>query len=164
MRGRVMETTRIAFTGHRPNKLGGYAPNNPTKLKLKEKIKEVLSKRCPDMVMSGMALGVDQWAVEVCIDLDIPFIAAIPFYGQESMWPKESKDYYLMLLDKATEIIHVCDPGYAAWKMQKRNKYMVDWCDTLVAIFDGTEGGTKNCVDYAKSTSKEIIHIDPRKV
>lgn len=46
--------------------------------------------------------------------------------------------------------------------MQNRNKKMVDACDKLIAIFDGTNGGTANCVNYAKYINKEIIIINPK--
>ena len=48
--------------------------------------------------------------------------------------------------------------------MQKRNEYMVDKCDILLAVWDGSAGGTNNCVKYARKLDKEIIIIDPRKI
>jgi uncharacterized phage-like protein YoqJ len=38
--------------------------------------------------------------------------------------------------------------------MQKRNEYIVDNSSLLLSLWDGTSGGTKNCLDYAKK--KEI--------
>ena len=31
-----------------------------------------------------MALGTDQWAAKIALELSIPYIAAVPFRGQES--------------------------------------------------------------------------------
>jgi uncharacterized phage-like protein YoqJ len=45
--------------------------------------------------------------------------------------------------------------------MQKRNEYMVDKCDKLLAVWNGTTGGTHNCIKYAKSKGKEIILLNP---
>ncbi len=45
--------------------------------------------------------------------------------------------------------------------MDKRNKWMVDNCDLLIAVWNGTSGGTANCVNYAKSINKQIIIINP---
>ena len=56
----------------------------------------------------------------------------------------------------------MCDGGYAGYKLQKRNEWMVDHCDILIAVWDGTSGGTANCVNYAQSVNKEKIFIDPR--
>lgn len=46
--------------------------------------------------------------------------------------------------------------------MQKRNEWMVDNCDILIAVWDKSPGGTKNCVDYAESKKKQIIYINPK--
>jgi len=39
---------------------------------------------------------------------------------------------------------------------------MVDHSDVLMAMWDGSSGGTKNCYKYAKDKNKRIIRIDPR--
>jgi uncharacterized phage-like protein YoqJ len=109
-----------------------------------------------------MALGVDQWAAHIAYKLGIPFLAAIPFEGQEKAWPKQSQLTFHLLLKMAKEKVIVSEGGYSAYKMQVRNEWMVDRCDKLIAIWDGTPGGTGNCVQYANSKNKEIIFINPR--
>ena len=47
-------------------------------------------------------------------------------------------------------------------KMQKRNIWMVDNADVLVAIWDGSSGGPKNTVEYTRKVKKPILHIDPK--
>lgn len=149
----------VSATGHRPDKLGGWDPCEKH-TKIKNAIRSVLQALPVSGAISGMALGVDTWFAEVCIELRIPLLAAIPCDGQESRWPKESQDHYHRLLAHAEKI--VVSPGpYAAWKMQVRNIYMVDHCDLLLAVFDGSAGGTKNCVDYALQSGKRIWRIDP---
>lgn len=152
----------VAFTGHRPEKIGGYKLPNPTYLHVYKEIESTLKKLNPDKVISGMALGVDQIAAYIAYKLKIPFIAAVPFEGQEKAWPFKSQHIYKILLKNAIETVIVCDGGYAGYKLQKRNEWMVDHCDILIAVWDGTSGGTANCVNYAQSVNKEIIFIDPR--
>ena len=41
---------------------------------------------------------------------------------------------------------------------------MIDNSDILIAVFDGSKSGTKNCIDYAKKHNKEIIIIDLNKI
>jgi uncharacterized phage-like protein YoqJ len=151
----------VAFTGHRPNKLGGYKTPNPTSRYVTWRIELELIGLNPDRAISGMALGVDQWASQVCVKLGIPFVAAVPFKGQESQWPEQSQREFQRLIKLAEEVVVVCDGGYSAAKMQRRNEYMVDKCDILIAVWDGTPGGTGNCVRYAQSKGKEIIRILP---
>lgn len=157
----------ISFTGHRPDKLPnkqtGYKLPNPTYIKVCVELEKILKEKQPEKVISGMALGFDQWAASVAIKLNIPFIAAIPFEGQESAWPIFSQKSYHLLLKKAYEIVVVSPGSYSAYKMQIRNEYLVNNCDILVACWNGdTSGGTYNCIQYAKSLNKEIIYIDPK--
>lgn len=113
--------------------------------------------------ISGMALGVDQWFAETCIVLGIPFTAAVPCDDQERLWPEESQRHYRELLAKAHHV-RVVSPGpYAPWKMQARNEFMVNECDVLLAVWDGSSGGTANCVKYAEKVGKPVWRIDPRR-
>lgn len=152
----------VAFTGHRPDKLGGYKLPNPTYMHVCREIEKALIQLKPDKIISGMALGVDQWAANIALKLGIPFIAAVPFLGQEGKWPDSSKKIYKMLLDKAAEIVIVSEGGYAAGKLQARNKWMVDHADIVIAVYNGdATGGTANCVKYAKEHDKEMVYITP---
>ena len=150
----------IAFTGHRPNKLGGYG-QSPTRDLIEKRLRSLLDALKPSKCISGMALGFDQWAAQICIDLGIPFVAAIPFKGQELKWPCKSQSAYLVLMAKAIDVKVVCEGPYAAWKMQERNKWMVDQADEIIACFDGSPGGTANCLAYARLLGKTIHIIDP---
>ena len=151
----------ICFTGHRPDKLGGYNLPNPTYIKVCQKIEAALQELNPDKAISGMALGVDQWAAAICIKLGIPFTAAIPFAGQEAIWPAASKKTFAKLLSKAADQVIVSEGGYSAHKLQIRNEWMVDHSDLVIAIWDGSKGGTGNCVDYATRVGKKIHRINP---
>lgn len=152
----------IAFTGHRPDKLGGYKVPNLTYLHICQQIDKTLRNLKPEKVISGMALGVDQWAAHIAHKLNIPFLAAIPFVNQECKWPEQSQRIYHKLLSLSSEQVIVSPGAYEREKMMIRNAWMVDHCDTLIAIWDGTKGGTGNCVEYAKSVNKDIIFINPR--
>lgn len=144
-----------AGTGHRPDKLGGYSEDVMNRLVNVAK-KSILGY---EKIITGMAQGWDTALAIACIEEKVPFIAAIPFLGQDRMWPKESQDRYQYLLSKAWDIKVVTDGGYAPWKMQHRNKWMVDNCDELVALWDGSEGGTGNCIKYATKVGKPIINV-----
>jgi uncharacterized phage-like protein YoqJ len=155
----------ISFTGHRPNSLGGFTIPNPIYEDIYSKIIDALHKFSPTEAIVGMAQGVDQWAASACIELNIPYIAAIPFIGQERVWPDEAKRIYRYYLGNSKKVEIISSGGYAAWKLQKRNEWMVDNCDLLIAVYKtGSTGGTKNCIDYAKSINKEIFIIEVKDV
>lgn len=107
-----------------------------------------------------MALGIDTIVAEVAVELNIPFVAAIPFVGQEKIWKQYQKDKYNSLLSKATEKVIVSSGGYAAYKMQVRNEWMVKNSDLLIAVYnDKKSGGTFNCLQFAHSENKQTSII-----
>ena len=149
-----------AFTGHRPDKLGGWDPLHPIVGRVKRAIRHALIELWPTEVISGMALGVDQWADQEAVDLGIPFVAALPCDHPEAPWPLPSQERYRALLAKAARV-HVVRPGpYHSWKMDRRNEWMVDNCDLLLAVWDGSRGGTANCVAYARQVARDVRELD----
>ena len=146
----------VAGTGHRSDKLGGY--DSSTYERVFKCAVIALQEQRPDLVISGMALGWDMALAEAAYALEIKFKAYVPFEGQESKWPRESRRLYLALLGKAESVVHVSSPGYSAQKMWDRNVRMVDDCDLLVALWDGSSGGTSNCLSYAKRAGRTSIN------
>ena len=147
----------VCATGHRPNKLGGYGLD--VKTKLEQLAFTWLEEHKPDKAISGMALGWDQAFARAAIELNIPLVAAIPFTGQEQAWPDSSQKEWKRLVDAAYEVVIVSEGGYAAWKMQKRNEWMVDQSDMVLALWDGSSGGTCNCIKYANKVSRPISNL-----
>lgn len=145
----------LCGTGHRPNKLGGYGDD------VTERLVEVAKKHLDnvDKVVSGMALGWDTALAIAAVQKGIPFVAAVPFIGQEQAWPEESQTIYRNLLDLACETVIVCEGGYAPWKLQERNKWMVDHSDAVLALWNGTSGGTRNCLSYASKKGKVVLNV-----
>ena len=148
----------VAGTGHRPDKLGGYGED------VHERLVSVACSALGDIegdvtrVISGGALGWDQALAEAALRLELPLTLALPFAGFWSKWPKKSQDYLELLVSRADKVVYVCEEGYAPWKMQERNKWMVDNCNTLLALWNGTDGGTHNCIKYANSVGRQIVN------
>lgn len=137
----------LSCTGHRPERLGGYG--HDVWMRLLDLSCEFLSDCSPTCVISGMALGWDQAMAYSCIIKGIPFVAAIPFIGQDASWPTKSRDLYNEILGRSREI-HVVSKSRSKVSFMKRNMWMVDHSDTLVALWDGSyDSGTGHCVRYA---------------
>lgn len=153
----------IGVTGHRPNKLGGYGPEATELLDTlcNGLLKHLKAKNRVSRVLTGMALGFDQAIARSCILNDIEFDAVVPFLGQELSWPEESQDTYKWIISQARirKVVSLC--GYSSWKMHVRNQWIVDNCDTLYALYDGTHGGTANCVKYAHEKKRKIVNLWP---
>lgn len=159
----------IGITGHRLGKyLGGYTfPNKVT-----DKVTKLLRRTFNELsesilepnltIITGMAIGTDMIAAQLAVDMELPFIAAVPFIGQEKVWPEEHQKQYKSLLKKAKEVKIVSEGGFAGWKLQKRNEWIVDNCDVLVAVWHHTQpaSGTYNCLKYARSIKKDTVIIE----
>ncbi len=153
----------IAGTGHRPQKLpSGFSMSHVFAIRAKREIRKALEALKPEYGISGMALGFDTWLAEALVKLEIPFIAAIPCKGQEEVWNQTFRDHYRWLISKAWKV-HTIGEVYNATCMQKRNMWMIDQLrnreDRLIALWDGTRGGTSNCIRYAKDQGIEVINL-----
>lgn len=175
----------ISFTGHRPNKLGGYDYSSGVNVKIMEILKSklidivTLSREKDIHFIVGGALGLDQMAYIICSQLkqelntcNISIEVAVPFKNQSCKWIESSKQLYQKQLDIADKVTYVdtldsykikgySEDIYYPAKMQKRNMYMVDNADFIISIWDGSNGGTKNCVMYTKSLNKKVLNLNP---
>lgn len=147
----------IAGTGHRPEKLGGYS--DTVLARLTALAQAYLIRVDATHVVSGMALGWDTALCIAALNLGLPVTAAIPFRGQESHWPDKSQEMYHTLLSRVDRTVIVCPGGYSASAMQKRNEWMVHECDRLVALWDGSRGGTGNCIWYAELVGRPYDNV-----
>lgn len=162
----------FCFTGHRPNKLYGYNKSEFKNIAIRNAIKDAIKllyiKHNIRNFISGMALGVDQWAAEIVLELkeaypDIKLIAAIPCRDHSSKWPQKSRDEYNNILDKCDYRVMVNKMRYFPQCMQIRNEWMVDRSIGQIAVWDGTSGGTGNCIKYADFVQKtKRITINPK--
>jgi len=156
-----------AFTGHRPDKFPfGYDFNHPLCIEIRDRLRTAIEYEIKNGIkhfISGMAMGVDLWAAEEVLKLkqEYPHItleAAIPCPAQSRKWPKKFQKIYseiLNLCDKKTIISTV----YTPWVMQARNRYMVDKSSVLIAVYNGTSGGTQNTLLYAMSQNLRIVEL-----
>ena len=159
--------TSCCFTGHRPAKLPWhYQESDPQCLALKRRIAavlEVLYQNEYRHFICGMALGCDHYFCECALALrtshpDITVEAAVPCPEQASRWSQEQQTRYARLLD-ACDFQTMVSPQYTPFCMQKRDRYMVDRASLLVAVFDGSSGGTQYTIAYALQKGLSIVDI-----
>ena len=152
-------------TGHRPQgfpfRYGVDRKKHNTYLKmLKEKIELAINEYGITNFISGMALGTDLDFAETVLKLrniyPITLECAIPCPNQTLKWNSTDKIRYKSILKRADEI-NVISERYTPECMLKRNRYMVDKSEIVIAVFNGIEkGGTWYTVNYAKNQNKVI--------
>lgn len=165
-----------AITGHRPVRFKWKYKENDTRCKrLKRTIQDQLVQLYEQGTRRfyvGGALGVDQWAGEILLRLkeqpeygDIELVVALPFEGHDAEWDDRSQSRLKFLVDHSTETVTVgttAEPAAICYK--KRNYYMVDHADCLLAVYDNDRSirsGTGMTVNYAQKKRLPIILIHP---
>lgn len=150
----------VGITGHRPDKLGGWQIPNATQMAVVRGIEAALLELKPSALITGMALGVDQWAAEVCIHHKIPFAAFVPYPDYGDNWPPHSQAHYRWLLSKAYQTVYVNpNPGYDPRKLHSRNAWIVENCALLLAVYNGTPGGTQSCLGVAARFNRPVRYL-----
>jgi len=144
----------VAGTGHR-----NFGDDDLEQI-VRDWLNNRISELQPTLIITGMALGFDTWLAKEALRQEIPFIAAVPFQDQDARWHKLRQTEYRNLLKQAQEVRVVSRGSYAAWKFQKRNEWMVDRADLVLAAWDGRPvGGTANCVAYAKRANVPLEYL-----
>lgn len=151
--------TTIAGTGHRPSP-GRFDSTPETFEVLVSLAYNWLLDEQPDVIVCGMALGFDQALAKAAIELRIPVVAFLPFIGQADRWTKRQAETYDHLLSQCAEK-KLISRDYHPAAFQRRNEAMVDACDSVLALWDGTPGGTANCVRYAESGLIDVVNLWP---
>ena len=173
---------KVCFTGPRPSKLGGYDLNSYMNFIILQRVINCLeslldkSNHCYYFIVGG-ALGFDTICAITVLDLKekykdrIKLEVAVPFKDQSIVWKsKEDITRYNYILENADKVTYVdtlaqydtkttISGKYHVAKLQKRNEYMVDNSSVVITWYNGSGGGTDNCLRYAKRHDKTIINL-----
>ena len=111
--------------------------------------------------LSGMAMGVDLWAAAIVLQLreenpSIHLIACIPWPGFAAKWKEPWKSMYYNTMKKADFRVCISD-HYENGVFRKRNEYMIDRSARVIAVFNGSPGGTKDTLSYAAGKGIEAV-------
>lgn len=162
----------VSFTGHRPDKIGGYDNEKPQRTLLvnnwlEEVTRRIIEKFGDVNFISGGAQGVDTMAAEIILqhkekykDKNIHLTMAIPCpqFGED--WPEEAKNRLQYIIKQSDKSLFVRDNYTGPIVLDLRNKWMVDNSSIIVAVWDGSLGGTRNCFKYAQEMQKKIWRLN----
>ncbi len=157
------------FTGHRPKSLPwGYNEKGNEYKQFIKRLKDALNTLINEGVglfISGMAQGFDIIAAETIIELKkkhptIKLECAIPCLNQHVGWSKGYKERYKKVLEQADSVTYVSQCNYFTGCMRKRNRYMIEKSTHLIALYNGTKGGTAQTIEFANKKNVAIIIIN----
>lgn len=147
----VLEIT--SFTGHR------NITND--KRTLRSFALTVLKENDVKHAAVGMALGWDMAVGMSCFKEGIPYTAHVPFKGQEKRWPIEEQRDYNMLLSCAQHVVTYYD-DYQPAAFFVRNEEMIKTSTKLIAMYNGSNGGTEHAIGFALRTKLPYINVWPK--
>ena len=163
----IDKTSTCCFTGHRPAKMSWRTNEDDYRcLELKERIfnaVDAVYKIGVRHYISGMAIGCDFYFCDAVILLrsqkpGVTLEAAVPWEGQAESWSSKLRDrYYRLMADCDYETVVQTDYSFDC--MVRRNRYMVDKSNYLIAAYNGSTGGTLHTMNYAKSQGIQVIEL-----
>ncbi len=163
-----------AVIGHRPTRFKfKYQENNIGCKRLKKRLHDqfiLLYEQGVRRFVIGGSLGVDIWSGEILLKLKeqpgysgVELVLALPHPGHDTRWDQRSKARLAFLLAHCAEYTTVGTKADAE-SYYKRNRYMVDHSDCLLAVYDNDKtvrSGIGQTVQYAERLGKSIIMIHP---
>ena len=157
------------FTGHRPEKLPwGLDERDPRCAALKQSLlREIEGLYCQGFrhFISGMAMGCDLYFAEAALALrekypDLSVEGAVPCPTQSGRWPEPLRRRWRNILDRC-DLETVVQQHYDRYCMLRRDRYMVDRSAAILAVFNGTPGGTQYTLNYAMDQKLKVLLLDP---
>lgn len=159
---------RTCFTGHRPDKLeaAGQIPLEQVSASLRDSIVSAVDDGITTFI-SGMCPGIDILAAEEVIklratDSRIKLIAAMPYPRFAFNW--ENWGIRVESVLARADLVKYVSPTYTGKGVfRKRNQWMIDHSDRLIAYWDGSPGGTYMTVTMARNKGIKIDNCFEKK-
>ncbi|HEX7276783.1 MAG TPA: ribonuclease H [Acidimicrobiales bacterium] len=154
---------RVVVAGHRPPDLGGY-DDNPVAAAVRTKLAEVLAAKRqlhPDLVvLTGLGLGAEQLAAEAALDVDVPFVAVLPYSDPDGVWPADARQRFRHLLDHATAtvVLQQKQPAtkqLAGAALRRRDQWVARHSHEAIVVWDGADATVGRTVRALQDTLGE---------
>lgn len=157
-----MSLYTLSVTGYSPDKLYGYNLKNRRWAKLFKLFQKIIIERRATKAITGMLLGVDTVFAMAVLNLrdrkryPIQLCCAIPCYNMTDPWISNvDVRRYNQILNCANEVEYVTKGIYTPRCFFKRDQYMINNCDELLAVWDGIHGLPRR-IKYAQYKQKPI--------
>jgi uncharacterized phage-like protein YoqJ len=144
--------SKLAFPGHKGTSRELYMRLTDLAVAWLDKNDEYRS------VISGCAMGWDLALANAADYLNRELWMYVPYKGHGEKWTTFYREEHDRLIKEAY-IVYAPDVEYNPRHLLQRNKDMVRDADVMLALWDGSEGGTAHCVRYAESKKVPVINL-----
>lgn len=159
------EMLRLWVTGYRSYEMGTFGDKDPKIVVIKYALKRVLREQIDnglEWIITGGQLGIEQWTVEVVIELKAEFPSLkvaimLPFQAFGSQWQANSQAKLKELLAKSDFAESVSNAPYQGpHQLQSYQKFMLTHTDGALLVYDTTFEG-KTVYDYRVIQKQQAI-------
>ena len=149
----------VMITGHRVHK--SYAENKDDIVaQIDTEFHELMDVYGDNIILiTGMALGPDQWFAELGLKYGLTVHAYIPFVGQEKSWTRMEQASYRTTLEEVEKVIVVSNIRNSNVYIE-RNIEMLKAAKHCIAIYDKSRSGTGYVVNNTSKYSVSLKLID----
>ena len=147
----------IALTGHRSEEC---ISEEHVRDRVRTVLQELQDGPGLPTIITGMANGFDLWGGSEAVRFGAPVWAARPWSTHAAR--RGDEGLYAEIVEAAERVVVVTEadqyPG--PWVYHKRNEWMVDNADRVLAYWNGKQrGGTYACLNYANKVGRPVRNI-----
>lgn len=165
---------RLVITGYKAQELGIFSDTHPgipiIKKAIQNQLIPLLENGLEWVILSGQ-LGVETWAAEVVMDLqleypELKYAIMTPFLDQEKNWNEAKQEKYEMILMQADFVTSLTKRPYEApWQFVEKNKFFLKNSDGILIVYDEENEGSPKYIKklaehYANKYEYEIFIIN----
>ncbi len=148
-----------SFTGHR---VIAYEHRASLASLLEKAVEYAYAEGCRNFYCGG-ALGFDTMAAKTVITKriicrDIRLILVLPCKNQSELWSEAEIGMYDFILSSADEVVYTSEE-YNKGCMRKRNKYLAEVADMLIAFCGRDKSGSAQTVKIANEKGKTVFNL-----
>lgn len=109
------------------------------------------------VVVSGLALGIDSYVHQYCLEFDVPTIAVLG-HGLDRIYPNKNRELAKNIL-KNGALITEFPPNTLPDRenFPKRNRIVAGLCDATIVVESNVKGGSLITADIANGYSRDVF-------
>ena len=141
---------KVTITGYRPEKIIGH--EKEIKDWLTQELEKLTAENGTLDCYCGMIPGVDQMFGFAALAANHRLHCVYPYHKREDAMSRH-------LAAQANSVSYICKEFDSSANMA-RNKYQIDSCDVLLAVWNEEEAGRAwQMINYARAQGKKIIYM-----